>query len=151
MDIGPVTVKMCHHKNILGIEFYHFENIFIAMIFPVFPCLSIVILNILLVAHYQKSKLNGTGSMLSESETKSEYFPATVLEYQQHVRILAIRIFSFRANKERSAFDNFHSWRVYFIHLSVLTVRVECSSQTDDQLQFGHGNPIERVRRRRDL
>ena len=41
--------------NILGIEFYHFEKTFTAIVFPVLPCFLIVLLNVALLIQYRSS------------------------------------------------------------------------------------------------
>ena len=67
-DLGLLKIKLCHHKNLLGIGFYHFEHAFTSLVFPILPCVVIVVLNILLIFHYQKSTRRSIASSISNSE-----------------------------------------------------------------------------------
>ena len=64
------NIKLCHHVNILGIEFYHFEKIFTAMVFPVSPCLLVVILNIALLIQYRNSTKEPVGSGMIKQQSQ---------------------------------------------------------------------------------
>ena len=73
IDMGSLTLKLCHHDNILGIEFYHFEKIFTATVFPVLPCLLIIVFNIALIVQY---KISTKTSTQSEGKILLLYFSA---------------------------------------------------------------------------
>ena len=72
MDTDGFKIKLCHHKNLLGIAFYHFENIFTAMVFPVVPCLLIVVFNVVLVVQYNSSSNKPIGKELRREQEKGE-------------------------------------------------------------------------------
>ena len=71
-DLGSVRVKWCHHRDILGIAFYHFEHIMTSIAFPILPCFLIMILNVLLLCEYQKATNTSITSSYTDKQATGE-------------------------------------------------------------------------------
>ena len=67
-----MEIRVCHHRDVLGVEFFEFETIFKALIFPLLPCLFILPINILLLFFNCQGQVT-VYSSLTKAQRKSKF------------------------------------------------------------------------------
>ena len=80
------SIKMCHHKNILGIEFFEFEKMFTALVFPLLPCTLIFPMNMLLLYFNFKGKESLRSNLSNKQRIGKLHFPRVHITYEYRPR-----------------------------------------------------------------
>ena len=91
-DSEKETFRFCHHRNILGIGFYHFEHVLKCLIFPIVPCFTLAFLNFILIIQYHRSTKGSIAASISKEQRSGK--SASILRnyFMLHFSILSIFI-----------------------------------------------------------